>query len=117
MRSRASQLLIATSARAKEIYARSARSQQFRRSLEEANEYLPVAGTDGPHHPELERIFRPPQERKKGGVCAESRNEGDNTEPLTAIEAQRSTAASLHLESTTELPADSSASSLTELGL
>ena len=59
----------------------------------------------------------PPQERKKGGVCAESRNEGDNTEPLTAIEAQRSTAASLHLESTTELPADSSASSLTELGL
>ena len=29
--------------------------------------------------------------------CAlESRNEGDNTEPLTAIEAQRSTVGSLH---------------------
>ena len=32
----------------------------------------------------------------RGGVCAESRNEGDNTEPFTAIEAQRSTAGSLH---------------------
>jgi hypothetical protein len=41
--------------------------------------------------------YSAPQERKKGGVCVESRNEGDNTEPLTAIEAQRSAAGSLHL--------------------
>jgi hypothetical protein len=54
---------------------------------------------------------------RRGECALESRNEGDNTEPLTAIEAQRSTAGSLHLDSTTELPVDSSASSLTELGL
>ena len=33
---------------------------------------------------------------KRGECALESRNEGDNTEPLTAIEAQRSTAGSLH---------------------
>jgi hypothetical protein len=54
---------------------------------------------------------------RRGECALESRNESDNTEPLTAIEAQRSTAGSLHLDSTTELPVDSSASSLTELGL
>jgi hypothetical protein len=54
---------------------------------------------------------------RRGECALESRNEGDNTEPLTAIEAQRSTAGSLHLDSTTELPVDSSASGLTELGL